>query len=76
MRTQRLSVVCLAVMAVLTFVVQTQAEITVDYTNLGPSFQTAALNSGGVTVTGSNLVNVLQGNGLGIVGGISDLDVN
>jgi hypothetical protein len=47
--------------------------MTVDYTSLGTS-KTSTLNSGGVTVTGSNTINVAGGfgNGLGIVGGLAD----
>jgi hypothetical protein len=42
-----------------------------DYTALG-SFQTSSLDSGGIVVTGSANVNVLNLNGLGVVGGIFD----
>src|SRR5262249_44021681 len=45
--------------------------VTVDYRNLG-TFTTPALVQGGVTVTGSADVNVLNLNGLGIVGGTFD----
>ena len=40
----------------------------IDYTALG-TFTTASLNAGGVLVSGSNTINVLNLNGLGIVGG-------
>ena len=42
--------------------------ITVDFTFLG-TFTTPSLSTGGVTATGSADINVLNGNGLGIVGG-------
>jgi len=51
------------------------AQTTVDYTDLG-TFTTPALTEGGVTVTGSADVNVLNLNGLGIVGGGSDFNVD
>jgi hypothetical protein len=47
---------------------------TINYSNLG-TFQTPALDIGGVTVTGSADVNVLNLNGLGIVGGFFDHSV-
>ena len=42
--------------------------ITVDYSNQG-TFQAPSLSPGGLTVTGSANINVLNLNGLGIVGG-------
>ncbi len=62
----------LVVCAVLLASAEVKAAITVDYSNIG-TFTTASLNQGGVTVIGSNLVNVHQYDGsfkgLGIVGG-------
>lgn len=49
--------------------------VTVDYGNQG-TFRTASLGVAGVTVTGSDSVNVLNLNGLGIVGGSFDNDVD
>lgn len=49
--------------------------IEIDYGNLG-TFTTASLAEAGVTVTGSADVNVLNFNGLGIVGGDSDNSVD
>ena len=49
--------------------------VTVDYTNQGTS-TTASLDLGGLTVTGSGTVNVLNLNGLGVVGGLFDNDVD
>lgn len=48
---------------------------TVDFFDLG-DFQTPALALSGVTVTGSSTISVNQFNGLGIVGGLSDGDVD
>jgi hypothetical protein len=45
--------------------------VVVDYTAMG-TFQADTVHAGGVVVTGSNTVNVLNLNGLGIVGGTSD----
>lgn len=47
------------------------AEETANFGDLG-TFTTPSLTEGSVTVTGSNLVNVLQSGGLGIVGGTFD----
>jgi hypothetical protein len=49
--------------------------VTVDYLNIG-TFQTTELDQGGITVTGSSTVSVLNLNGLGIVGGSSDDSVD
>lgn len=51
------------------------AEETANFQNLG-TFQTPSLTVGSVTVTGSNLVNVLNLNGLGIVGGAFDSTID
>lgn len=51
------------------------APVTVDYTNQG-TFRTVSLAVAGVTVTGSDSVNVLNLNGLGIVGGSFNNDVD
>ncbi len=53
------------------------ATVTANYTNVG-TFQTASLNQDGITVTGSANVNVLNANGLGIVGGLDNntIDTN
>lgn len=48
---------------------------TINYTTLG-TFAVASLNTGGVLVTGSNTVNVLNLNGLGVVGGAFDHTVD
>jgi len=48
---------------------------TINYTTLG-TFAVASLNTGGVLVTGSNTVNVLNSNGLGVVGGAFDHTVD
>lgn len=48
---------------------------TVSYTALG-TFTTATVTTGGVTVTGSNTIHVLNLNGLGIVGGAFDNTVD
>lgn len=45
--------------------------ITVDYSNQG-TFQTPSLSLGGLTVTGSANIGVLNGNGFGVVGGVDD----
>ncbi len=73
---------CLLVVAVLmiNFVVATPnvraVPISVDFTTLG-TFTTPSLSQGGITVTGSSDVSVLNLNGLGIVGGFTNntLDV-
>jgi len=49
--------------------------VTIDFTTLG-TFTTPSLVQPGVTVTGSNTVNVRPGNGLGIVGGIANFNVD
>ena len=61
---------CLVLLALLLGTNGAQA-VTVDYYNIG-TFQTPSLHEGGVTVTGSANVNVLNLNGLGIVGGLDD----
>lgn len=48
---------------------------TVDYKTQG-TFTTTSLDLGGLTVTGSGTVNVLNGNGLGVVGGVFDNTVD
>jgi hypothetical protein len=45
------------------------APVSIDYTAQG-SFTTTSLNLSGLTVTGSDTVNVLQYNGLGVIGGL------
>jgi hypothetical protein len=51
------------------------SQVAVDFTALG-TFKTTSLNLDGLTVTGSDSVNVLNFNGLGVVGGLEDNTVD
>ena len=68
-RLQSLVVIALASTALL-FSDNAQG-VTVDYRTLG-TFATPSLSQGDITVTGSGDVNVLNLNGLGIVGGFTN----
>lgn len=49
----------------------TPTPISMDFTNQG-TFQTATIMRDGLLITGSNTLNVLNLNGLGVVGGVND----
>jgi len=66
---------CIIATAVICLTASHVRAATVSYDSLG-TYSTPALNHGGVTVTGSADVYVLNLNGLGIVGGLGDIVVD
>ncbi len=64
-----------ALMALLALIAAPAKSDTVDYSTVG-NVQTATFNHGGITVTGSNTLNIFTFNGIAVLGGISDVTID